>query len=109
MQMKTSIYYRTVSYTHLDVYKRQINGSKARLHTDVMDIYWIHNPFDVEKWTPDLIPLAKSGQIKEIGVSNHNLAQIKRANEILAKEGLRVSACLLYTSIWTRNTEFLIT
>ncbi len=67
--------------------QEMIDGSKKRLHTDVVDIYWIHNPMDVERWTPDLIPLAKSGQIKEIGVSNHNLAEIKRANEILAEEG----------------------
>ena len=88
-----------------DAMQEMINGSKARLHTDVMDIYWIHNPFDVEKWTPDLIPLAKSGQIKEIGVSNHNLAQIKRANEILAKEGLRVSAVQNHFSLLHRSSE----
>ena len=88
-----------------DAMQEMINGSKARLHTDVMDIYWIHNPFDVEKWTPDLIPLAKSGQIKEIGVSNHNLAQIKRANEILAKEGLRVSAVQNLFSLLHRSSE----
>jgi aryl-alcohol dehydrogenase-like predicted oxidoreductase len=69
-----------------------LNGSKERLHTDFIDVYWIHNPMNVEKWTPDLIPLVKSGQIKAIGVSNHNLAEIKRANEILAGEGLKISA-----------------
>lgn len=64
--------------------QEMVGGSKKRLHTDVVDIYWIHNPMAVERWTPDLIPLVKSGQIKKIGVSNHNLAEIKRANEILA-------------------------
>lgn len=88
-----------------DAMQEMINGSKARLHTDVMDIYWIHNPFDVEKWTPDLIPLAKSGQIKEIGVSNHNLDQIKRAYEILAKEGLKVSAVQNHYSLLHRSSE----
>lgn len=53
----------------------------------MIDIYWIHNPMDVEKWTPKLIPLAKSGQIRTIGVSNHNLAEIKRVNGILNSEG----------------------
>ena len=47
-----------------DAMQKMIDGSKERLHTDVIDVYWIHNPMDVEKWTPDLIPLAKSGQIK---------------------------------------------
>ena len=47
---------------------------------------------DVEKYTPMLIPLAKSGQIKQIGVSNNSLAEIKRANEILGEARLKISA-----------------
>lgn len=85
--------------------QEMIDGSRKRLHTDVVDIYWIHNPMDVERWTLDLIPLAKSGQIKEIGVSNHNLAEIKRANEILAEEGLRVSAVQNHFSLLHRSSE----
>ena len=85
--------------------QEMINESKKRLYTDVIDIYWIHNPMDVERWTPDLIPLAKSGQIKTIGVSNHNLAEIKRANEILAEEGLRVSAVQNHFSLLHRSSE----
>lgn len=88
-----------------DAMQEMIDSSKKRLHTDVVDIYWIHNPMNVEKWTPDLIPLAKSGQIKEIGVSNHNLAEIKRANEILAEEGLKVSAVQNHYSLLHRSSE----
>ena len=62
-------------------------GSLERFATDYIDIYWIHNPADVEKWTPYLIPLVKSGKVKRIGVSNHSLAQIKRAEEILSEQG----------------------
>lgn len=85
--------------------QEMLDGSKIRLHTDVIDVYWIHNPMDVERWTPDLISLAKSGQIKTIGVSNHNLAEIKRANEILAAEGLRVSAVQNHYSLLHRSSE----
>ncbi|MDE7332440.1 MAG: aldo/keto reductase [Lachnospiraceae bacterium] len=88
-----------------DAMQEMIDGSKERLHTDVIDVYWIHNPLDVEKWTPDLIPLAKSGQIKSIGVSNHNLAQIKRANEILGAQGLKVSAVQNHFSLLHRSSE----
>lgn len=88
-----------------DAMQEMIDGSKGRLHADVMDVYWIHNPMDVERWTPDLIPLAKSGQIKAIGVSNHNLAQIKRAGEILAAEGLKVSAVQNHYSLLHRSSE----
>ncbi len=88
-----------------DAMQEMIDGSKERLHTDVIDVYWIHNPMDVEKWTPDLIPLAKSGQIKTIGVSNHNLVEIKRANEILAVEGLKISAVQNHYSLLHRSSE----
>lgn len=88
-----------------DAMQEMLDGSKARLHTDVIDIYWIHNPMDVERWTPKLIPLAKSGQIKAIGVSNHNLAEIKRANEILGSAGLRVSAVQNHFSLLHRSSE----
>ena len=40
------------------------NSSLKRLGTDFIDLYWIHNPGDVEKWTPGLIPLVKSGKVK---------------------------------------------
>lgn len=85
--------------------QEMLDGSKERLHADVMDIYWIHNPMDVERWTPKLIPLVKSGQIKAIGVSNHNLAEIKRANEILAAEGLKISAVQNHFSLMHRSSE----
>lgn len=82
-----------------------LDGSKKRLHTNRIDIYWIHNPMNVEKWTPHLIPLVKSGQIKSIGVSNHSLAEIKRANEILVAEGLKVSAVQNHFSLLHRSSE----
>lgn len=80
-------------------------GSLERLHTDYIDIYWIHNPADVEKWTPYLIPLVKSGQVKRVGVSNHNLAQIKQAEAILAKEGVHISAVQNHYSLLYRSSE----
>lgn len=88
-----------------DAMQEMLNGSKERLHTDMVDVYWIHNPMDVEKWTPQLIPLAKSGQIKAIGVSNHNLAEIRRVNEIITAEGLRISAVQNHYSLLHRSSE----
>ncbi|WP_048000282.1 aldo/keto reductase [Lactiplantibacillus herbarum] len=80
-------------------------GSLNRLHTDYVDLYWIHNPADVEKWTPELIPLVKSGQIKHVGVSNHNLAQLKRTNEILNAAGITIDAVQNHFSLLYRSSE----
>lgn len=85
--------------------QKMIDDSKKRLNIDYADIYWIHNPADVEKWTPAVIPLAKSGQIKSIGVSNHNLTELKRASEILEKEGLKISAVQNHFSLLNRTSE----
>ena len=60
---------------------------------------------DVEKYTPMLIPLAKAGKIREIGVSNHNLSEIKRAAEILGEAGLKISAVQNHFSLLNRSSE----
>lgn len=80
-------------------------ASMDRMGLDYIDIYWIHNPMDVERWTPDLIPLLKSGKVKRVGVSNHNLSEIRRANEILSKDGFKVSAVQNHYSLLYRSSE----
>ena len=76
-----------------------------RLQTDYIDIYWIHNSSDVERWTPHLIPLVKSGKVRRVGASNHNLAQIKRAEEILSEENIPLSAVQNHFSLLCRASE----
>ena len=85
--------------------KKMFAISCENLHTDYIDIYWIHNPADVETWTPQLLPLLKSGKVKSVGVSNHNLSQIKRANEILGAEGFKISAIQNHYSLLYRSSE----
>lgn len=80
-------------------------ASLERLGVDTIDIYWIHNAHDVERWTPMLVPLLKSGNIQRVGVSNHNLAQIKRANEILGEAGYKISAVQNHYSLLYRQSE----
>ncbi len=80
-------------------------GSLRRLGTDYIDLYWIHNPADVERWTPRLIPLVKSGKVRRVGVSNHNLAELRRAEEILSAEGVHVSAVQNHYSLLYRSSE----
>lgn len=85
--------------------EKMADASLKRLNIDYIDIYWIHNPADVERWTPQLIPLLKSGKIKFAGVSNHNLTELKRANEILQAEGFKVSAVQNHFSLLNRSSE----
>ncbi|MDP4085468.1 MAG: aldo/keto reductase [Bacillota bacterium] len=88
-----------------DALEKMLNQSLTRLGKNHSDIYWIHNPSDVERWTPKLIPLMKNGKIKHAGVSNHNLEEIKLASSILEKEGLQLSAVQNHYSLLYRSSE----
>ena len=85
--------------------EKMAEASLERMGLDYIDIYWIHNPMDVERWTPGLIPLLKNGKVKRVGVSNHNIAEIRRANEILQAEGFKVSAVQNHFSLLYRSSE----
>lgn len=71
---------------------------------DYIDIYWIHNPIGAPEYTRQLIPLLQSGKVKKVGVSNHNLAQIKEADEILKAAGYGVSAVQNHFSLMNRSS-----
>ena len=85
--------------------EKMADASIERMGCDYIDIYWIHNPMDVERWTPGLIPLLQSGKVKRVGVSNHNIAEIRRANEILGEAGFKVSAVQNHFSLLYRSSE----
>lgn len=82
-----------------------LEQSLTRLGTDYIDLYWIHNPADVTRWTPYLIPLLKNGKVKHVGVSNHNLIEIELANQILGEAGFRVEAIQNHYSLLYRSSE----
>lgn len=82
-----------------------LEQSLANLGADYIDLYWIHNPADVPRWTPHLIPLLKSGKVKHVGVSNHNLSEIKLADQILREAGFRVEAIQNHYSLLYRSSE----
>jgi aryl-alcohol dehydrogenase-like predicted oxidoreductase len=85
--------------------EEMLDESLKRLGTNYLDIYWIHNPADISKWTPGLIPLLKSGKVKQVGVSNHNLKEIQLADSILAKKGFKISAVQNHYSLLYRSSE----
>ena len=85
--------------------EKMAEASIERMDCGFIDIYWIHNPMDVERWTPGLIPLLQSGKVKRVGVSNHNIQEIERANEILGEAGFKVSAVQNHFSLLYRSSE----
>lgn len=80
------------------------NSAKI-LGVEDIDIFWIHNPVGAPDWTKKLVETAKEHDIKMIGVSNHNLAEIKEANEILKEAGLKLGSVQNHYSLLNRSSE----
>ena len=79
-------------------------GPAGRTGVDAIDIYWIHNPLDVEKMDTGTDPSLQSGKVKR-RCFQHNLSQIRRANEILNASGYSLSAVQNHYSLLYRASE----
>lgn len=76
------------------------------MELDRFDIYWIHNVWGAPKWTEELAKFYEGkDNVPMIGVSNHNLAEIKQADEILKDHGLKLSAVQNHYSLINRSSE----
>ena len=72
----------------------------------MVDVYWIHNVSGAPKWTEELAKYFEGkDNVPLLGVSNHNLAEIKQANEILKAHGLKLSAVQNHYSLINRSSE----
>ena len=76
------------------------------MELDHFDVYWIHNVWDAPKWTEELAKYFEGkDNVPLLGVSNHNLAEIKQADEILKAHGLQLSAVQNHYSLINRSSE----
>lgn len=82
-----------------------LNGSLERLNRESVEFYWIHNPQDVERWCNLVAEEVKAGKVKYVGVSNHNLEEVKRAAETLAQHGIKLAAVQNHYSLLYRGSE----
>ena len=73
---------------------------------DRFDIYWVHNTSEAPKWTRSLAEFFDGREdAPVIGVSNHNLAEIKEADSILREHGLKLEAVQNHLSLINRSSE----
>ncbi|MBO5558150.1 aldo/keto reductase [Ruminococcus sp.] len=86
--------------------KDMIEMQLGLMGLDRFDIYWIHNVWDAPKWTEELAKYFEGREdVPMIGVSNHDLAEIKQAAEILGAHGLKLSAVQNHYSLINRSSE----
>lgn len=106
------------SYLISDKFTPQCAGSSPSAMSDMIemqlklmdldrfDIYWIHNTWGAPHWTEEAAKYFEGkADAPMIGVSNHNLAEIKQADEILRAHGLRLGAVQNHYSLINRSSE----
>lgn len=68
-----------------DSIRKECEDSLRRLKVDVIDLYQVHWPQpdeDIEEGWTTMAELQREGKVRHIGVSNFNVAQMKRAQAI---------------------------
>ena len=87
-------------------FKDMIEAQLDLMQLKGFDIYWIHNVWDAPKWTEEMAKYFEGrDNVPVLGVSNHNLAEIKQASEILKAHGLKLGAVQNHYSLINRSSE----
>jgi aryl-alcohol dehydrogenase-like predicted oxidoreductase len=85
-----------------DSIRRECEASLRRLRMDAIDLYQIHwpePPEDIEEGWAAMAELQRQGKVRHIGVSNFNVAQMKRAQVISPITSLQLRYSLLHREI----------
>jgi aryl-alcohol dehydrogenase-like predicted oxidoreductase len=75
-----------------DSVKRECEDSLRRLQTDVIDLYQVHWPRpdeEIEEGWSAMAELKEEGKVRHIGVSNFDVSQMERAQQIAPVETLQ--------------------
>ena len=85
-----------------DSIRRECEASLRRLRVDAIDLYQIHWPdpeADIEEGWATMARLKEEGKVRNIGVSNFNVAQMKRAQAIAPITSLQPRYSLIHREI----------
>ena len=85
-----------------DSIRQECEASLRRLQVDAIDLYQIHWPDpneDIEGGWATMAKLKEEGKVRNIGVSNFNVAQMKRAQAIAPITSLQPRYSLLHREI----------
>lgn len=85
-----------------DSIRRECEASLRRLRVETIDLYQIHWPdpdAEIEEGWATMAALKQEGKVRQIGVSNFNVAQLKRAAAIAPVTSLQPRYSLLHREI----------
>ena len=84
-------------------------GSLERLGVDAIDLYQIHWPIpeeDIEEGWAALAELKEQGLVRHIGVSNFDVAQLRRIQQIAPVETLQPPYSLIARDVEPRSCPY---
>jgi aryl-alcohol dehydrogenase-like predicted oxidoreductase len=85
-----------------DSIRRECEASLGRLKVDTIDLYQIHWPVpdeDIEEGWAALAALKREGKVRHIGVSNFDVEQMKRAQDVAPITSLQPRYSVLHREI----------
>src|SRR5215469_18778413 len=85
-----------------------LDRTLERLGRDSLDLYYLHFPFSplgVGTWMRAMASAVKAGKIRAVGISNCNVAQMRKAADVLARYGLPLAANQVQYSLLHRKPE----
>lgn len=85
-----------------DSVRREVENSLRRLRVETIDLYQIHWPdpdAEIEEGWATLAELKREGKVRYIGVSNFDVAQMKRAQAIDAIDSLQPPYSLIHPEV----------
>lgn len=85
-----------------DSIRKEVEGSLKRLRVEAIDLYQIHWPdpdAEIEEGWTTLAELKREGKVRYIGVSNFDVAQMKRAQAIAPIDSLQPPYSLIHPEV----------
>lgn len=101
-QFPTSDGGKTYAYAGRDGIIQEVEDSLKRLGTDYIDLYQIHRPdatTPIEETMEVLKELQQQGKIRAIGMSNHSVEMMKRADKIIDLASTQSPYSMVYRKI----------
>src|SRR5204863_4210850 len=89
--------------------RRECEASLRRLRVDAIDLYQVHWPdpdADIEEGWATMANLKHEGKVRNIGVSNFNVAQMERAQAIAPITSLQPRYSLIHREVETEILPF---
>jgi aryl-alcohol dehydrogenase-like predicted oxidoreductase len=92
-----------------DAVSNALTASLRRLNQPSVDLYQVHQPFGFfmsqETLMNALADEVQQGRIKSVGVSNYSAAQMREAQDLLAKRGVSLAVNQVQYSLLARQIE----